>query len=186
MKLGRLVQFDSELELLMLRQLDTDPRVVDYKEQPFTIPYRFDGAEHEYTPDVIVQLADHRVFVIEAKPSELLGDFVNWMKWASLANWCGQHGIGFWIGSPQRSLVEHIDIEPDCEKREFVLAEVSAGPVIEGDYDALQRLIGREQLGLIASTEMLDWRPDRHLCKPDVDGHADATDLMSLLRSQRG
>lgn len=181
-KLDRLVQFDSELELLILRQLDTDPRVVDYKEQPFTVPYRFDGEEHDYTPDVIVQLADHRVFVIEAKPSELLGDFVNWMKWASLAKWCEQHGMGFWVGCPQRSLVEHVDIEPDAEKRELVVAEVNAGSVIEGDYDALQRLIGREHLGLIASTEMLDWRPDRHIRKPDDDDRAEASELSEVLR----
>ncbi|HTU58493.1 MAG TPA: hypothetical protein VMF89_08665, partial [Polyangiales bacterium] len=42
-KLGRLVEFGSELELLVLRQLDTDPRVVGYMEQPLTIPYVLDG-----------------------------------------------------------------------------------------------------------------------------------------------
>ena len=97
-KLGRLVQFDSELELVMLRQFDTDPRVVDYQEQPLTIPYVVGGEAHEYTPDVIVQLADGRAFVVEAKPLEFLGDFTNWMKWASLARWCEQHGVGFWVG----------------------------------------------------------------------------------------
>lgn len=77
-KQGRQVQFDSDLELAVLRQLDADSRVVDYCEQPVTIPYVLDAQAHEYTPDAIVRLEDGRAFVIEAKPSEGLGEFTNW------------------------------------------------------------------------------------------------------------
>jgi hypothetical protein len=106
-KLGRLVQFESELELVILRQLDSDSRVVECQEQPVTIPYVIDGEAREYTPDVMVRLDDGRAFIVEAKPEVGLGDFTNWMKWASLARWCEQAGIGFWIGGPQRSITEH-------------------------------------------------------------------------------
>jgi hypothetical protein len=116
-KLGRLVQFDSELELVTLRQLDADPRVVDYQEQPVTIPYVLDAEAREYTPDVIVRLDDGRAFIIEAKPLVHLGEFTQWMKWASLARWCERVGIGFWIGSPQRSIAEHRRVRPDPERR---------------------------------------------------------------------
>ena len=181
-KLGRLVQFDSELELVMLRDFDIDGRVVDVREQPLTIPYVVGGEEHEYTPDVIVRLADGRAFIVEAKPLEFLGDFTNWMKWASLARWCEQHGVGFWVGSPQRSLVEHVRIHPDPEKREFVRDEINMGPVTEDDYKALERLVGCQQLGLIASAELLDWRADQqHIRKPEpAEGDA-ATRLRSAL-----
>jgi hypothetical protein len=181
-KLKRLVQFDSELELVMLRDVDTDTRVVDYREQPLTIPYEVAGERHEYTPDVIVQLADGRAFVIEAKPLEFLGDFTNWMKWASLAGWCEQHGLGFWVGSPQRSLVEHVRIQPEPEKHEFVRDEINAGAVTEGDYKALERLAGCQQLGLIASAELLDWRADQqHIKKPEPADREAATMLKSVL-----
>jgi len=187
-KLGRLVQFDSELELVILRQLDADLRVVEYQEQPVTIPYVLDGEAREYTPDVIVRLDDGRAFIIEAKPLVHLGDFTNWMKWASLARWCERAGMGFWIGSPQRSIVEHGCVQPDPEKHELVATEVKAGEVAEGDYTALERLVGREQLGLIATAELLDWRADlgrvRHAEGPDreeaqrlwalIDQHRDA------------
>lgn len=184
-KLGRLVQFDSELELLMLRQFDTDPRIIDYKEQPVTIPYTVGGEAHEYTPDVIVQLDDGRAFVVEAKPLEFLGDFTNWMKWASLARWCAEHGLGFWVGSPQRSLTEHVLIQPDRERHDFVRAEVPGGGVVDDDYAALQRLVGCEQLGLIASAELLDWRADcRHVKTPAIQDLEAAEQLkLALLRA---
>lgn len=160
-KLRRLVGFDSDLERVILRQLEADPRVVDYLEQPVTIPYVLDGEAHEYTPDVIVRLADGRAFIIEAKPSDGLGDFTNWMKWASLARWCERAGLGFWIGSPQRSIIDHRDLQPDPELRELIASEVQSGPVTTGEYTALKSLVGPEQLGLTATAELLQWRPDR-------------------------
>lgn len=170
-KLRRLVQFDSDLELLILRHLDADPRVLEYLEQPITIPYVLDGEAHEYTPDVIVRLADARAFIIEAKPYLHLGDFINWMKWASLARWCEQAGIGFWIGGPQLSITEHRRTQPDPERHELVTDEVQAGPVADEEYTALTGLVGRDQLGIIATAELLDWRAGagqiRHAEGPD-------------------
>lgn len=192
-KLDRLVQFESDLELLILRQLEADPQVVGYQEQPVTIPYVLDGEVHEYTPDVIVRLDDGRAFIIEAKPLVGLGDFLNWMKWASLARWCETAGIGFWIGNPQRSITEHRCVAPDPESHELVAGDVQAGELTGGDYRALESLVGREQLGLVATAELLDWRADigrlRHATGPDreeahrfwtrVDQHRDAHSNLS-------
>ncbi|HTU28315.1 MAG TPA: TnsA endonuclease N-terminal domain-containing protein [Solirubrobacteraceae bacterium] len=170
-KLERLVGFDSQLELVILRALDRDARVVDYLEQPVTIPYVLEGEAHEYTPDVIVRLDDGRAFIIEAKPSDGLGDFTNWMKWASLARWCECAGLGFWIGSPQRSIIDHRGLPPDPELRELVTEEVQAGAVTAGEYTALRSLVGPQHLGLIATAELLQWRPDRGRIQ-----HADGPD----------
>jgi hypothetical protein len=179
-KLGRLVQFDSELELLMLRQFDVDERVAVYQEQPVTIPYVVGGERHEYTPDVIVRLADGRAFVVEAKPLEFLGDFTNWMKWASLATWCDAHGLGFWVGSPQRSLVEHLSIQPDVEKHDLVRAEIAAGGVTDSDYAELERHVGCQQLGLIATTDLLDWRAEQRHIKRPAPADREAADMLKL------
>ena len=122
---------------------------------------------------------------MEAKPREFLGDFTNWMKWASLARWCAEHGLGFWVGSPQRSLVEHVGIQPDRDKHDLVRAEIAAGGVTEDDYPVLERLIGCEQLGLIASTELLDWRAEcRHVKQPATADLEAAEQLkLALLRA---
>ena len=159
-KVDRLVQFDSDLELHILRELDADPRIADYQEQPVTIPYVLDGEPHEYTPDVIARMSDGRAFIIEAKPLEHLGDFTNWMKWASLARWCEHAGLGFWIGSPQRSIIEHRGMQPDPERRELVADEVRAAAVTGAQCTALTSLVGKDQLGIIATTELLDWRTE--------------------------
>jgi hypothetical protein len=159
-KLGRLVQFDSTLELLILRQLDTDARVVNFQEQPITIPHVLDGQARDYTPDVVVQLDDGRAFVIEAKPQEQLGLFDQVMKWASLARYCSRHGLGFWIGSPERSLMEHRGIQPDPESHDLIASELKRGQISGGDYQALERLLGKEQLGIVATADLLDWRTD--------------------------
>jgi hypothetical protein len=157
-KLNRLVQFDSTLELLILRQLDTDPRIVDYQEQPMRVPYELDGEASSWVPDIIALTVEGAI-VIEAKPLDRLGDFSNWVKWSALARYCEQHGFGFWIGSPERSLVEHLQLKPDPEKQELVLAELESGAVTGDNYVALQRLVGYEQLGLIATAGVLAWQP---------------------------
>lgn len=186
-KLGRLVQFESELELVILRQLDADPRVVGYQEQPVTIPYVLDGQAHEYTPDVIVRLDDGRAFIIEAKPLAHLGDFTNWMKWASLARWCGQSGIGLWIGSLQRSITEHRCLQPDPERLELVADEVRAGEVADGNYAALRQLVPIEQLGLIATAELLDWRVDlRRIRQADGPDRDEARRFWALIDEKLG
>ena len=60
--------------------------------------------------------------------------------------------------------------------------EIDAGPVTDDDYKALQRLVGCEQLGLIASAELLDWRADQqHLRKPDYVDCEAAIRLRSAL-----
>jgi hypothetical protein len=145
--------------------------VAEYCEQPVTIPCVLDGQAHEYTPDVIVRLHDGRAFVVEGKPVDGLGDFTNWMKWGSLARWCAREGLGFWIGSPQRSILEHHAIQPDPECQELIAAEVKAGPVTEEEYTALKSLVGAGQLALTATQEVLQWRPDRHRIQqaPGVD-----------------
>lgn len=186
-KLDRLVQFHSELELVILRQLDADQRVVGYQEQPVTIPYVLDGEAREYTPDVVVRLDDGRAFIIEAKPLVGLGDFMNWMKWASLARWCERSGLGFWIGSPQRSITEHRCAQPDPEAQGLVADEVHARGVTGGDYEALLGLVGQEQLGLITTADLLDWRADigrvRHAAGPDRE---EARHLWALIDKQLG
>ena len=163
-KLGRLVQFDSTLELRLLEQLELDDRVASYQEQPVELNYTLDGETRGYTPDIAVELFDGRVFIIEAKPLDRLGEFTNVKKWSALASWCADSGVGFWVGSPERSLVEHYRTTPDAEKYELITAEVDAGPVMGDDYDALMRLAGYEQLGLTATEELLEWRPGmRHV-----------------------
>lgn len=176
-KLARPVQFESDLERRVLRDLDADARILRFQEQPLTIPYERDGIPHDYTPDVIVQLNDGRAFVMEIKPPEHLGEFVGAIKWAALARYCGERGLGLAVGSPARSIVEHRQISARADARELVVSMVNDGPVKGNEYGALVSLVGYEQLGIIATAELLDWRADRRCIK-----HSDGADRTEAAR----
>ena len=184
-KLDRLVQFDSTLELLILRQLESDPRVISYLEQPLSVPFDDDGEASSWVPDIIV-LTSQGTVVIEAKPLDRLGDFSNWVKWEALARYCEQHGFGFWIGSPERSIVEHQQLAPDPESRELITFEVQRGPVTGEQYLALRRLVGYEQLGLVATAELLEWQPSTGELKHAVGSDRDrARQLWGVVATAR-
>lgn len=161
-KLNRPIQFESTLELSTLKHLEHDSRIRDFVVQPLTIAYSLDGCAHSYTPDVAVQLDDGRALIMEIKPPKGLGQFDHWMRWASLERHCQQQGYGLYVGSPDRSLIDHCQLTPDVDAEELIRSEVARGPVTSCTYEAIRSLVGYEQLGLTATAELLDWRSTRN------------------------
>ncbi|MEI6777655.1 MAG: TnsA endonuclease N-terminal domain-containing protein [Chloroflexales bacterium] len=65
-KCGRLIQFESELERILVLLLERDPSVADFISQPLTIPFTApDGRARHYTPDFQVWYTDGRVALHE-------------------------------------------------------------------------------------------------------------------------
>jgi hypothetical protein len=61
-KRGRLVQFESEHERILILLLERDPTVLDYCSQPETLAYvAADGRTRHYTPDFQVWRTDGRI-----------------------------------------------------------------------------------------------------------------------------
>ncbi len=61
---------DSQLEVSIVAQLETDPRVAFYVKNErlyFEIPYRWQGLPGRYRPDFLVRLVDGRTLVLEGK-----------------------------------------------------------------------------------------------------------------------
>jgi hypothetical protein len=144
-----------------------------FQDQPLTLPFVRDGGAHHYTPDMAVRLADGRVFVIEVKPPELLGSSLVTLKLGALAKWCAERHVGFYAGSPARSILEHAATRPDPEAHRLLTALVDDGPLTQEDLREVGAQLGREQLGLVATHELLDWRPDKKLARaPGPDGTA--------------
>jgi hypothetical protein len=56
MKMGRMMQAESEHELHAFQLLDADPQVEAFYEQPFRIIYSIAGAVHSHVPDILVKL----------------------------------------------------------------------------------------------------------------------------------
>jgi hypothetical protein len=65
-KCGRLVQFESELERILVLLLERDPSVADFASQPLTISFTApDGRARHYTPDFQVWYTDGRIALHE-------------------------------------------------------------------------------------------------------------------------
>jgi len=181
-KHGRDIEYSSDLERSLLRHLDADSRIHGFQEQGLRLPYVLDEQAHDYYPDAVVRLQDGRVFVMEIKPPENLGEYDQWLKWSSAARACAAHGCGLYIGSPMRSIIEHYRTQPDPEARDFIAGLVNEGPVVGQDYTALARIVGAEQLGLTATIDLLDWRATRsHVRQGDGSDQAEARRLWRLV-----
>ncbi|SOC20426.1 TnsA endonuclease N-terminal domain-containing protein [Thalassospira xiamenensis] len=66
-KNGKHLQWESQLERDCMRVLDILPDVEGFSEQPFALPYDFNGVEKTYYPDLLVTKAEAET-VIEVKP----------------------------------------------------------------------------------------------------------------------
>lgn len=62
-KLARVVQCESLLEVDMAMLLDASPNVTSYGEQPVTLRYTIDGEETWHVPDFVAICADKRIFI---------------------------------------------------------------------------------------------------------------------------
>lgn len=75
LKLGRMVNYSSTIELDLLYLLEFDREVTSYAEQPFTIELELaDGKLRRYTPDFQVLRQSAFPLLVECKPAARLGD----------------------------------------------------------------------------------------------------------------
>jgi hypothetical protein len=176
-KLRRLVQYESLLELSVFEAFELVPAVVSYQEQPLQVDVTIDGVRFPYTPDVVIHLDDGRAVVIELKPPHMLGLFDGWLRWASLARWCGKAGLGLLVGSPRFTVVDLLRTQCNPQLRTEVLHAIDVGPVSWGDYRQLAVACNAQmkELASVAVHETLDWRlvPFR-LCVPTLDQRREA------------
>jgi hypothetical protein len=66
-KIGRMVQWESRLELDAIRVLETHPTVLAYREQPATLTWSDWGVFHRHYPDLHVNLRNSAQLLIEIK-----------------------------------------------------------------------------------------------------------------------
>jgi len=69
-KSGRTVAFESLIERDALILFEFSRGIVNFREQPYSIYYPFEGRSRKYTPDFELTLASGAVLLIEVKPEE--------------------------------------------------------------------------------------------------------------------
>lgn len=60
---GRMIQWESGLELDAMQLFDADPAVLLMREQPAVIEYLLNGIEHKHYPDLYIETSDEKKFI---------------------------------------------------------------------------------------------------------------------------
>jgi hypothetical protein len=129
LKMGRAVEYESELERELLMQLDDHPSVAWFQEQPLALEYELDGTPRIYYPDVLVGLGDGRVIVCEVKPRFQMGLHTNLVKWRAALRFCRLHGYGLLITDGRTSLPDLLARPVPSLFREGMLTALRDGPL---------------------------------------------------------
>lgn len=93
-KLGRMVTFESQIELDFIVTLDYEKAVNWFEEQPLTIDFQRDGKLHHYTPDFLYSEGEHHILA-ECKPAKFTKTRSNLSKFAVATQWCAVQGWQF-------------------------------------------------------------------------------------------
>ena len=96
-KEGRMIHWESLLELDLAVLLEFSKVVVSYREQPLTAHYVFDGRIRRYTPDFEITLASGETVLIEVKPAQKLLDEQERKRFEQIADHFARQGRRFAI-----------------------------------------------------------------------------------------
>ncbi len=98
LKMERMVQFESLVELDYLHLLDYEQDVEKFEEQPLTIEYLYGGKILHYTPDFHV-VRSGRNWLIECKADKFVDTDENQRKFAAATVWCHERGWNFAVAT---------------------------------------------------------------------------------------
>lgn len=85
------VKYRSGWEFVICLQLDSDPRVVGYTYEPFSIPYMSNvksGKVRNYFPDFLVSYADGQRRLVEVKRENQMNNLIVKKKAEAAKLWC--------------------------------------------------------------------------------------------------
>lgn len=159
-KLGRSVEFESQLERSFLCEAETLASVRTYQEQPLAIEYEFGDRVRIYYPDVLLVLADGRVLVVELKPRFQMALSENLAKWRAAIRFCHAHGWGFLVTDGARSLRSYLERELDEALADQVVAAASeAGGIDWATYEVIRTAsaIPTEDFLAVVLQRRLEW-----------------------------
>lgn len=122
---GAWIPTDSTYEFARVRQLEDDSSVVSIRRCTQSIPYRLDGNELRYIPDLEVVLSDGTVRVEEIKPLRWIGDPVVILKASAARSWLEARGMKYAIVSEGDIGLERI-LECSLEEQSRLSPEYAA------------------------------------------------------------
>jgi len=96
--------YRSSLEYKIMLWLETNPNIVAWVSEPFSVPYKLNDKQKNYNIDFICLFRDGRIWFIEGKPyGQTLPYSYGWdmnkAKWNAAIEWCSmqQENVQFQI-----------------------------------------------------------------------------------------
>lgn len=97
-KMQKAIFARSTWEAIIIDVLDKHPRVVSFVEEPFSIPYMFNGAQHRYIPDFLVKYDECIDSIWEVKRDDFIeGDAKTVVKLTALDEYCKSHNMNMFV-----------------------------------------------------------------------------------------
>jgi hypothetical protein len=126
-KVGRIF-YRSTWEQTAYEILDKDDMVVNYKSEPFPIPYVFEEQDRNYYPDIFIEYSDGKILLVEVKPSFRLLDEQVQAKIVAAETYCETMGIDFDVWTefnwPDMNHLPSLPSNPKNDD-EFILSQKS-------------------------------------------------------------
>ena len=137
-KMARLIEYESEIELRFYQWLEELDEVKFYQEQPFKVPYEYEGRRFLYYPDVLFVLEDGKGIVVEIKPIFKMALNINLKKWTGLRNFCSDKGLGLLVTDGRYTIqqIQHYEVNPSFAKD--VLMLLDKGPLSWAQYKPIR------------------------------------------------
>lgn len=102
-KCGRDIQYESGLEYRFAQQLEADPHVDFYWDQPVQIPYWRGRRKGHYTPDFGIYLNTGHFLLAEVKELSDMLDYRVQQKAEALMAFCSERGFGMLLTDGRRT-----------------------------------------------------------------------------------
>ena len=94
-KSGCDIPYRSGMECEFYELLESDRDVANFVAEPFKVPYYYQGAWHDYIPDIRVNFIDGSTEIWEIKPANQTAYEQNRAKWGSMNDHAMTHGWQF-------------------------------------------------------------------------------------------
>ena len=96
-KSGCMIPYRSGMEEEFYSLLEQDSDVAKFAAEPYKVPYFWQGAWHNYIPDIRVDFIDGSTEIWEVKPANQTQQAQNKAKWAAASDWATNHGWVFTV-----------------------------------------------------------------------------------------
>ena len=138
-KCSRYIQYESKLELQFITdQLEKNPSVVFYWEQPVRIPYWRGKVKAKYIPDFGVFLKSGHFVIVEVKSMEEMLTHRVQAKTEGLMDFCSRRGFGLLLTDGKHTPADLLKGTVNRKLEKEISLIITTRPIRESEYKEIK------------------------------------------------